>query len=95
MLSLRLNPEQRKVLKGLVQESVNSLYREDAEKQLRKDIADRAADELEIDKKYFNKLCRTVFKDSLSELGEEAEVIANLYEMIGSDEGGDSWEDDD
>lgn len=82
----RLNPEQRRKLRNMTEQAVGSKYRDDAEKEFRRDIATRAKDELGISKKLFNRLVNVRYKESLEEVTTEAEDLTELYEIVDSNE---------
>lgn len=81
--NLKLTPEQRETLKDAVQEGVNSHYREQAEKDLRKEIAARMEEELGLEKKTFNKLAKLAYRDACRKLNEETTEILDLAEELG------------
>lgn len=80
---VRLNEEQRKMLKDAVQEGVNSFYREQAEKDLRKEIAERVKDELGVEKKIYNKLVKLAYRDACRQLNQETTELLDLAEELG------------
>lgn len=75
--------EQLNKLKDAVQEMVNSFYRQQAESDLRKEIASMVEEELEISKRTFNKLARTAYQDSARKLNEETTEVLDLAEELG------------
>lgn len=78
-----LNEEQVTLLKGMVQEAVDSMYRADAEKGLRKDIADRAKDKLDLPSKQFNALVKIAYKANAEQLNQETTELLDLAEAVG------------
>lgn len=85
---MNMNPEERKKFRNMLQEAVNSHYREEAEKELRRNIAERAKEELNLEKKQFNRLARVVYRDEIKKVEEEAEGISELYEVFTQRENG-------
>lgn len=83
MSDIILNQEQRKVLKGAVEEMVNSLYLSQAQKDLRKDIVKRMRAELEIPKKIFTSLSKRAYKQDATLLNLETTEILDLAEELG------------
>jgi len=77
-----LNEEQVKKLRGMVKEAVDSIYRADAEKGLRKEIAERAVEELEIPKKLFTQVCRVVYKQNRKKVNEEITAVLDLADIV-------------
>lgn len=78
-----LTEEQVAKLRGMVKEAVDSMYRADAEKDLRKDIADRAKDEFEMTKKEFNALVKIAYKQNARQIEEETTEVLDLAEALG------------
>jgi len=80
-MNSQLNPEERRKLHGMCNELVNSMIRVQAEKDLQKDIVNRAKDELEITPKIVRAMARIAYKNSLSEQKIETEELFHLYEQ--------------
>ena len=78
------NPEQRKVILGAMKEWSNSATRIDAEKDLQKNIIDDLADNVDIEKKYLNKLATMYHKQNFAQFQQEKEEIEELYESVTS-----------
>ena len=83
MSQIVLNPVQKEALKNAVKESVNSCYRMDAERDLKKEIATKICEELEIPKKVYNSLVKMAYKQDANKLNEEFIEILDLAEEIG------------
>ena len=81
--SIRLSEEGRQTMKNAIQEMVNSFYREQAEKDLRKEIAKRMLDELEFPTKLFNKAAKTAYNDSARRQNDELTEMLDLLEECG------------
>lgn len=75
------NPEDQKKLKGFVQEAVDSLTREASEKEFRKEVAENAMKELDLDKKTFNNLVKRVYKRDIEKETTKIERVSELYEV--------------
>ena len=80
---IKLNPEQVELLKGMIQEAVNSRYREQSEKDLRKEIATRAKEELEISTKLFNSLVTRAYKSDAEKVNAETTAVLDILEQLG------------
>lgn len=78
------NPEQRKVILDAMKEWSNSATRIDAEKDLQKNIIDDLADNVDIEKKYLNKLATMYHKQNFAQFQQEKEEIEELYESVTS-----------
>ena len=78
-------PKEKDKLRGMLKEAVNSHYSERAHKDLRKDIADRAKDELGVKPKLFNKAVRTLFNDDLKSMREEVDSVSELVDLVTHD----------
>jgi len=76
------NPEQRKVILDAMKEWSNSATRIDAEKDLQKNIIDDLADNVDIEKKYLNKLATMYHKQNFAQFQQEKEEIEELYESV-------------
>jgi fatty acid-binding protein DegV len=78
------NPDQRKVILDAMKEWSNSATRIDAEKDLQKNIIDDLADNVDIEKKYLNKLATMYHKQNFAQFQQEKEEIEELYESVTS-----------
>ena len=78
------NPEQRKVILDAMKEWSNSATRIDAEKDFQKNIIDDLADNVDIEKKYLNKLATMYHKQNFAQFQQEKEEIEELYESVTS-----------
>lgn len=76
------NAADRKKLEGFVQEISNSMLRMDAERELIKDICNRAKTDLELKPKIVRNLGRIYHKQSLQAEKTEADSIFDLYETL-------------
>lgn len=83
MSDIVLNELQREQLRGAVQEMVESHYRNQAEKDLRREIAARVAEELKIPKKTFNSLALRAYKNDAVKINMEVTEILDLAEELG------------
>ena len=70
-------------LSKMIKEAVNSHYREAAEKDLRGEIAERAAEELGIKKAEFNKMAKFAYDQTLSDKLAELEEIKSVLASVG------------
>jgi len=78
-----LTEEQRTILKGAVQEMVESHYRGESEKELRRDIGNRIKDVLNIPKKTFNSLSLRAYKNDATKVNSEITEMLDLAEELG------------
>lgn len=69
-------------LDGMISEMVNSKVRQDAEKDLQKEICDRGKDELELPPKVMKALVNERYDNKISNDIEEKTSIVELHEMI-------------
>jgi len=76
------SPEDRKRLLSAIKEIDNSMTRVAAERDFQKDAINAVADELDLEKKYVRKLASIYHKQNLTEVQQETEEVAELYEMI-------------
>lgn len=77
-----LNAAERKKLEGFVQEISNSMLRIESERELIRDICNRAKTELELKPKIIRNLGRIYHKQSLTEEKSETNSIFDLYETL-------------
>ena len=76
------SPEDRKRLLSAIKDIDNSMTRVAAERDFQKDAINAVADELDLEKKYVRKLASIYHKQNLTEVQQETEEVAELYEMI-------------
>jgi len=76
------NPADRKKMKTMLVEMTHCLQRADDERESMKEIAAEIESQFNISKKIANKLARTMFKHSYSDLQAENEHFEFLYESI-------------
>lgn len=79
---ITLNPEEKKAVKGAVQEMSDSMLRIDAEKELMKDIVDVTFEKYGVDKKHFRKLANIYHKANMDEVRTEFDDLETLYEEL-------------
>lgn len=66
----------------LLQEAVDSMLRIDSEKELLKDIAEKASDELDIKKGDWSKMVQEAFSNSISERVQSYQEILSAMESL-------------
>lgn len=76
------SPEDRKAIKGALQEISNSLTKIEAERDLIKDILQRVQDEQSVPKKYVRKLAKIYHKQNFNEVLQEQDDLEVLYETV-------------
>lgn len=74
------NPKDKEKLKAAVKEMSDSMTRIDAERDLQKDIVDKIADEVGIEKKHVKKFATMYHKQNFNEVQTEFEEVSSLYE---------------
>ena len=77
-----LTDEQKKQLKGAIQEISNSMLRSEAERDLIREIVKEQSQELQIPKKIINKIARTYHKQSLTQDIQDHEDFVELYDKV-------------
>lgn len=75
-----MNTVDRQKLRGYIEEISHSLTRQAAEKELIKEICDRAKEELEMAPKTLRKLGKIHYENSLQEMQQDMEELVELYE---------------
>lgn len=76
------NPDDLKKLFNSIKEISNSMTRADAEKDYQKDVIDRMADELGVEKKYIRKLASIYHKQNFSDIQADNDELETLYEAM-------------
>lgn len=79
---ISLTTEQQQIVRDAVKESVDSLLRISAEKELQKDIADRIQEKLGIKKADFTKLVSEQYEGKVSDQIAKLEAIVELKEIL-------------
>lgn len=69
-------------LKGYIQEMNDSLTRISAERDLQKEILDKAFEEIGLDKKLVRRMSKVYYKSNFSEEVENDNTFQEFYEMI-------------
>lgn len=77
-----LSSTDKQKLKGAVQELNDSLTRVAAERDLQKEIINKMAEELGLDKKLIRRLGKTYFKANFSEEVENNTAFEEFYEGV-------------
>jgi hypothetical protein len=76
------SPEDKKKLKGAIQEISNSMTRMEAERDLIKEIIKEQSDQFQIPKKILTKIAKTYHKQNLTQEVEDHEDFVELYEEV-------------
>lgn len=79
---ITLTDEQKKQLKGAIQEISNSLLRSEAERDLIREIVKEQSQELQIPKKIITKIAKTYHKQSLTQDIQDHEDFVELYDKV-------------
>lgn len=79
---ITLNDEQKKQLKGAIQEISNSMLRSEAERDLIREIVKEQSQELQIPKKIITKIAKTYHKQSLTQDIQDHEDFVELYDKV-------------
>lgn len=76
------SPEDRKKLKGAINEIVNSFTRIKAEQVAKKEMISAIADEWELPKKLIAAAAKTIYKENLQKVAAESEDLITFVETI-------------
>ena len=76
------SPEDRKKIRGALEEISNSLTRIEAERDLIKDILQDVEDKFELPKKYTRKVAKIFHKQNFKEVQEEQSELEPIYETV-------------
>lgn len=79
---ITLTDEQKKQLKGAIQEISNSMLRSEAERDLIREIVKEQSQELQIPKKIITKIAKTYHKQSLTQDIQDHEDFVELYDKV-------------
>jgi len=82
MSEYQLSPEEQRKLNNAVEEVVQSLIRQDAEVQFRKDVAERVKEELGFKASELNALAKERFDNKATEQVEKWQDVIDLNEML-------------
>ena len=77
-----LSDNDRKKLKGAIQELNDSMTRVAAEKELQKEAITKICDDLGLDKKLVRKMGKTYFKANFNSEVEEQKTFEEFYDII-------------
>lgn len=79
-----MSPEEKtKSLKDAVQETVNSHYRMQAERDLQKAIGERVKEDLEMLPTTFKKLAKLAYDDNANKVNKDVTELLDLAEELG------------
>lgn len=78
----QFNKEERVSIDNAVEEVLQSLSRQDREKELRKDIVDRMKEEFGLDSKVFNTIVKERVNDKVSEQVAELQTALELNDDL-------------
>jgi vacuolar-type H+-ATPase subunit D/Vma8 len=76
------SPEDRKKIRGALEEISNSLTRIEAERELIKEIIQDVEDKFELPKKYTRKVAKIFHKQNFAEVKTEQEDLETIYETV-------------
>lgn len=76
------SPEDRKKIRGALEEISNSLTRIEAERDLIKEILQDVEDKFELPKKYTRKVAKIFHKQNFAEVKTEQEDLETIYETV-------------
>ena len=82
MSEIILSQPEKVKLDGMVRELVDSLTRSEAEKSFRKDVGDRAKEELGIKPALLNQIAAERFNDSITEKLAKLEEVVDLNDEL-------------
>ena len=76
------SPEDRKKIRGALEEISNSLTRIEAERDLIKEILQDVEDKFELPKKYTRKVAKIFHKQNFADVKTEQEDLETIYETV-------------
>lgn len=79
---INATPQEKKELSKLIDECVNSMVREQAEKDYRKDVAADLKEKYHMERSYFNQLVKNRYDNSVKEKYDKMEDILEFDEEL-------------
>ena len=79
---IALTDDQKKQLKGAIQEISNSMLRAEAERDLIREIVKEQSAELQIPKKIITKIAKTYHRQNLTQEIADHEDFVEIYEKV-------------
>lgn len=76
------NTQDQRIIADAVKEASDSLMRQEAETQLRRDIAANMKDQFKMPSKDFNRMVKVYHTQALAKLQREQDEFAEMYESI-------------
>lgn len=77
-----MNAQEKELIRGAIEETIDSMTRVAAEKDLQKDIVARVKEETTITPRAFNRLAKVAFKANFTEEVAQHEEFEELYQEI-------------
>ena len=77
-----MTPDEKKLIRGAIEEMIDSLTRADAERSLQKEIVGRIKEETTITPRVFRRMARVAFKSNFSEEAALNDEFESTYESV-------------
>lgn len=77
-----MTPDEKKLIRGAIDEMIDSLTRADAERSLQKEIVARIKEETTITPRVFRRMARVAFKSNFSEEAALNDEFEHTYESV-------------
>lgn len=77
-----MTPDEKKLIRGAIDEMIDSLTRADAERSLQKEIVARIKEETTITPRVFRRMARVAFKSNFSEEAALNDEFEHAYESV-------------
>lgn len=77
-----MTPDEKKLIRGAIEEMIDSFTRTDAERSLQKDIVERIKEETTITPRVFRRMARVAYKANFSEEAALNDEFESTYESV-------------
>lgn len=77
-----MTPDEKKLIRGAIDEMIDSLTRANAERSLQKEIVARIKEETTITPRVFRRMARVAFKSNFSEEAALNDEFESTYESV-------------
>ena len=77
-----MTPDEKKLIRGAIEEMIDSFTRTDAERSLQKDIVERIKEETTITPRVFRRMARVAYKSNFSEEAALNDEFESTYESV-------------
>lgn len=77
-----MNPDEKKLVRGAIEEMIDSMHRAAAERDLQKEIVARIKEETTVTPRVFRRMAKVAFNSSYSQEAALNDEFESLYEEV-------------